>query len=81
MKKTSIWLTEADKKLRDEEAAQLGISASEFIRRAMHQMRTLRLHGRKPRNSDRIFQKPETIAIVQPHRAPQGKSTEPSADH
>jgi hypothetical protein len=47
MKKTSIWLTEADKKLRDEEAAQLGISASEFIRRAMHQMRTLRLHGLK----------------------------------
>ena len=36
MKKTTIWLSEADIELRDELAAQLGRSASEIVRLGLH---------------------------------------------
>jgi hypothetical protein len=38
MKKTSIWLSEADLELRDQLAAQLGTSASEIMRRGLYQL-------------------------------------------
>jgi Ribbon-helix-helix protein, copG family len=42
MKKTTIWLSEADLELRDQLAAQLGTTASEVIRRALYQLAAFR---------------------------------------
>jgi hypothetical protein len=61
MKKTTIWLSEADLELRDELAARFGTTASEIIRRAMYQFAASHLHRRK---------RPKTVSL---RRRPPGR--------